>query len=397
MGLDLNLNLDMSALPKELNLLLHFMKRESGKTVFSRHEELFSEINWDVFLKLTHHHRIYPYIYSRLKEIDPKWIPAKVVQEVCHGYQKNTFHMLRLSGEMDQLCKLFIHNKIDVLLLKGPSLAADLYGDVSRRTSSDLDMLIPLTDLDQVHELLVDLNYVKEDYFSKVLNEWKWRHHHVTYFNYQKGIKLEIHWRLHPGPSWEPTFNELWERKRVNSLTTTPVYMLGKEDLFLFLIAHGGRHGWSRLRWLVDMDRIVNLNLNWAKLTSLLKKYHLLQVGGQSLILASQLLSTPLTQEMKTMAAGSRPKRLAQEALFYIKQMVNLHDEPLPEEVATFHKRHLFSLMSIQQKMLYLLSLLYPFPMDVETLPLPKKLHFLYFPLRPFLCVWRKIRNLALS
>ena len=31
------------------------------------------------------------------------------------------------------------------------------------------------------------------------------------------------------------------------------------------------------------------------------------------------------------------------------------------------------------------MSFLYPYPEDAETLPLPKYLHFLYFPLRPFL------------
>jgi hypothetical protein len=368
------------------------MQRESKENLFSSHEELFTDVNWDIFLQLTRHHRVYPYIYHKLKLIDEKWIPPYVIQEVYREYSKNTFHMLRLSGEMEHLCKLLTDNKIDVLLLKGPVLATDLYGDLSRRTSSDLDMLIPINDLDKMHELLLELDYVKEDYFSTVLNEWKWRHHHVAYFHPVKRIKLEIHWRLHPGPSWEPSFNELWARKRVSSLTSSPVYILGREDLFLFLVAHGARHGWSRLRWLVDIDRIVSQSLDWNKVYFLLKKYRMLQVGGQALILVMHLLCTPCTQEMNTIATRSRSKRLAQDALFYIKQMINLHSEPISEEVSRYHRRHLFSLMSNQQKALYILSLLYPYPKDAETMPLPKSLHFLYFPLRPFLCAWRKIR-----
>ena len=35
------------------------------------------------------------------------------------------------------------------------------------------------------------------------------------------------------------------------------VYILGREDLFLFLVSHGARHGWSRLRWLIDIHQIV--------------------------------------------------------------------------------------------------------------------------------------------
>jgi hypothetical protein len=76
--------------------------------------------------------------------------------------------------------------------------------------------------------------------------------------------------------------------------------------------------------------------------------------------------------------------------------MINLHTDPVPEEVLAYHSRHLFSLMSNQQKILFIMSQLYPYPIDAKTLPLPKFLHFLYFPLRPFLCLWRKTKKLAL-
>jgi hypothetical protein len=389
-----DLDLDLSLLSNELKLLLLFMGSESKPLDYSIHEGLLTGINWDLFLQLTRHHRVYPYICHKLKEIEHK-IPPYVVQEVSREYKKNTFQMLHLSGELECLCKCLSENKIQVLLLKGPVLAVDLYGDLSLRTSGDLDMLIPINDLDKVHELLISLNYEKEDYFSTVLDEWKWRHHHFAYFHREKRVKLEIHWRLHPGPSWEPDFQDLWNRKRLSTLTSHPVYILGREDLFVFLAAHGARHGWSRLRWLMDIDRIAGQSLDWSQLYFLLKKYRLLQVGGQALILSSQLLATPYVMEMSWMTTGSRPKRLAQAALFYIKQMVNLHTVPVPAEVFEYHKRHLFSLMSIQQKGLFLLSQLYPYPKDAETMPLPKSFHFLYFPLRPLLCAWRKIRKLA--
>ena len=45
---------------------------------------------------------------------------------------------------MEQVSKLFNENKINLLILKGPVLAVDLYGDISLRTSSDLDILIPI-------------------------------------------------------------------------------------------------------------------------------------------------------------------------------------------------------------------------------------------------------------
>ena len=77
--------------------------------------------------------------------------------------------------------------------------------------------------------------------------------------------------------------------------------------------------------------------------------------------------------------------------------MVNLHTDPVPENVAMYHKRHLFSLMSKRQRFIFIMSFLYPYPEDAEVLPLPKNLQFLYFPLRPFLWAWRKSTKRALS
>lgn len=390
-----NRDLDLSNFSKELKILLLLMKEKNHEGVLSNQKEWLEGIDWDRFLQLARHHRVYPFIYTKLKEINETGIPPIVVQTLHREYQKNTFQMLYLSGEMEQTCKLFAENNIRSLQLKGPVLAADLYGDISLRTSRDLDILVPLADLEKAEKLLIEQGYVKDDYFSTKLNEWRWRHHHVAFSHPEKKIKLEIHWRLSPGPAKEPNFNQLWQRKRISPLTSYPVYYLGREDLFFFLVTHGARHGWSRLRWLADIDQLGKQTLDLKYLKSLFNRFRTLRLAGQAFILASQLLHTPLTEEMRLFIDGDRSRRLAQDAIFYIEEMVNLHTEPLPEYVARYHQRHLFTLMSKQQKLLFMMSLFYPYPVDAETLPLPKNLHFLYFPLRPFLWAWRKTRKHA--
>ena len=53
--------------------------------------------------------------------------------------------MLHLSGEMERLSKVFLNKNINSMYLNGPVMAQDLYGDVSFRTSSDLDLLISIS------------------------------------------------------------------------------------------------------------------------------------------------------------------------------------------------------------------------------------------------------------
>lgn len=388
--MDTQINLDLTHIPLELKVILEILKKTDDEFLEINKEE----INWTLFVEQALHHRIYPLLYSILKK-NKDFVPTEIFQTLHHYFRMNTFQMLNLTSEMKKVSELLTNNQIRVLFLKGPILGADLYGDISLRTSNDLDFLVPLHDLEKAEQLLLKNGYIKDDYFDSVLSDWKWRHHHITFIHPEKNIKLEVHWRLNPGPGKEPNFNQLWERKSISSIMRYPIFILGKEDLFYFLVKHGARHGWSRLRWLIDIDQIVQKNINWVKLNQLLKEYHDLHIGGQAIILSSQLLGTIISEEMKSFIQGKRAAHLAQESIFYLERMVNLHTEPVLEDISNYHQRHLYSLMSTYQKCIYVFSMLYPYPSDVETLPLPKKIHFLYFPLRPFLCVWRKTRKRA--
>lgn len=381
-------SLHFQQIPKEVQFLLDMIKEEAITTQIIR-----GDIDWNLFLSYALHHRLFPRIYLKIKDIESVRIPLSVKEKLAYFYKQNTFKMMQLSGEMLHINKLLAEKNIKTLFLKGPLVAQDLYGDISLRTSSDLDFIIPIDQLDEAERLLVEQGYEKDDYIETVLNDWRFRHHHVTYYHPQKQLKLEIHWRLHPGPGKETSFRDLWIRKRESKAMGSSIYFLGKEDLFHFLIIHGARHGWSRLRWLDDIQQIVKQPLDWKLIHRLCKSNYHLDIVGQALILANQLLGVEITDEMKRMVNSRKSFELAQEAIFYLERMVNLHSYPLPDEVAEHHKRHSISLMSSHQKALYLCSLLYPFPEDAETLPLPKQIHFLYFPLRPFLWAWRKMRK----
>ncbi len=374
----------MQSVSKEFLLLVNISKNNFQV-------DLNENYDWKLFIELTIHHRLFSFIYPVICKQQEKF-PEKVLKTLERLYKNNTFQMLHLCGEMDSLSKEFASAGIPLIVLKGPVLAKELYGDISLRTSSDIDVLVPITSLIQVEEMLQKEGYVKEEYIKTVLNDWKWRHHHFTYIHPQKGVKVEVHWRLNPGPNKEPSFAELWSRKRISSISQHPVYILGKEDLFFFLVTHGARHAWSRLRWLLDISKLMKHNLDWNFTSSLFKKYHYSPVGSQAVLLTSHVFSDRIHTQLEQMIKIKKGEMLAQLTVFYFENLVNLHTNPLPESVSNYHTRYLFSIMSYKQKLYYLLSLLHPFPEDAQTLPLPKSLHFLYFPLRPFLWISRKVK-----
>lgn len=393
-----NLNLDLSQVPKEFKLILEFLNFKNTEQIEKVMNESNTDYDWELFQELALHHRIFPLIYCALKKLDKELIPSDIMRTLYQYYKNNTLKILKFALEMEELNGGCIDKGIPIIFLKGPILAKELYGDLSLRPSSDIDLLVPIQELQQIEDHLLGLGYSQEDEIQTVLEDWKWRHHHKAYFHKQKGIKVEVHWRLNPGPGKDPGFNELWERKRESNIINHPLYFLGEEDLFIFLVSHGARHGWSRIRWLVDIDRIVKKGLNWNSLVSLLKKYDYTHLASQALILSSQLLNTPLPPiEMTLLSFNKKEHKLAQDAVFYFENMVNLHTPPVPFKIAKYHQDHLISLMSSERKFLFLLSCLHPYPTDVEILPLPKQLHFLYFVLRPFLWVWRKFSRNAIA
>ncbi|PEQ95203.1 Renal dipeptidase [Bacillus sp. AFS006103] len=380
---DKNLPFDIHSLSRELQFLLVCMKASSEGEYVTELEPWLPDIDWKHFLDLVQHHRVYPLVYMTLKKLKKGSVPTDVLQELADKYLNNTLKMLRLSMEMDRLFKLFDEYQIQALMLKGPVLAKDLYGDLSLRTSKDLDILVQQKDVMRTEELLLQLGYLRE---GEAL-------HHFSYLHSTSTINIEIHWRLHPEIGQEPAFQDLWERRRISSLSSYPISFFGKEDLFLFLVSHGARHGWFRLRWLGDIDLLVRKRLNWDYLIPQLTELRFHHMAGQALILTHQLLHTPIPSEMQLLTKGYEARKLAQIAFFYIREM--RHTDPvIPLHELVYGKYYSFSLIpNHKQKWSFIIRSFYPQSADKETLPLPESLHALYFPLRPWLWLWRRVNR----
>src|SRR4051794_29247815 len=108
---------------RELQLLLNCMKTESEPSFETSLQPLLVEIDWEIFLDLAKHHRLYPLVYLKLKKLKEGSVPLDVIQVLTQEYRKNTFQMLHLTGEMENIFRLFGELDIQALMLKGPVLA----------------------------------------------------------------------------------------------------------------------------------------------------------------------------------------------------------------------------------------------------------------------------------
>jgi hypothetical protein len=168
--------------------------------------------------------------------------------------------------------------KIAFIPLKGPVLSYRLYGDATMRNYNDIDLLIDVNNIDRTKTYFEKLGYrigyiVWPD--TKDLQQRLIRHiNHITMTNPEKGLVVEIHWRLFRTPAI--SFSEYHDLVKRNLTTLTfadrSFTVLNNELEFLYLIIHGGLHFWMRLKWLLDLDiYLKTIKIDWDRFQELTK------------------------------------------------------------------------------------------------------------------------------
>ncbi|MFP7473344.1 nucleotidyltransferase family protein [Niallia taxi] len=380
----LKLNQETAVSTIEFDLLITIL---NGNDIILKNS-LMEMVNWNEFLRLAFYHKVYPLVYKRLSQQSFNHIPEFVREELQQLFLLNTMRMLNLVKEIEQVTLLFMQHNISSIILKGPLLSQELYGDISSRTSNDIDLLIELNDLDEVTRLLISVGYKIKYQPPRLLEDWKVRNHHVEFFHEEKNCEIEVHWRLHPGPSKEPSFAELWEGKEKSTITNTPIYHLGKEHLLYYLLTHGSRHGWFRIRWITDVLCLINKTINFEREWAILQENKSVVQYYQFICLVEKLGLT--YSNSITILPGRKAKRLAEKAYMFIKEGINI-DHPPTKKWEIFANRYLFQVKPFSQQCQFLIRKLYANSWDAEALPLPRYLHFLYLPLRPMIWVWKQL------
>lgn len=390
---EMKMALSMMNVTPELKLMLALIQADWDSKPLLELLATDTAYDWQLFYQLALHHKAYPVLFTSIQKYASDWIPMALIQSLQQKYMQNTIEMLHLSAETAKVSKELTDRGIRNLMLKGPVLAELLYGDLSMRTSKDIDVLVPIESVNQAEEILLQCGFEIHQEKPRILNDWKWRDHHSSYFHPKSRVQVELHWRLNPDTGSEPDFDTLWNRRQqVTVAGSSRIDTLGDNDMLLYLLSHGARHGWFRLRWLMDLDVILRRVPHLEALKPLAQTYRAEALVGQTLWLCYSVLHTPIGNDSIPFLKHRRAFKLAFMALDYIKEMVQLSPQPATKPLQRHYRKYSFVLMSPPERIKFVLSRLYPRSADAKSLPLPKALHFLYFVIRPFLLVWRRMK-----
>jgi hypothetical protein len=365
-------------LSPEFKLMLSCCRVIPGKKELKHREEAFNNtIDEEAFWALVLRHRVFPIVhYNLLQEA----LLSMGLKEKLKQYSENNQRLALQSMLMQhRLQKELDKHGFKGFFLKGVKLSELYYGDPGLRQVMDLDCWVEQSAIGHVTDWLYDQGYVSmpdiRQLNTKQLDFIKRTDHDLQFITEKSGLPnvIELHWKL---------------RGSLGGFNLTPDKPMNEVDHFLYLCTHGTEHGWFRMKWLFDLPQIMDrVKFDWAQVRERAIVLDCLDHLEITMMVLEFYLNEPIPAAIMDHLNPST----------YYSQLSYIHGAIASSSVFndndTNRLAHLRFMRSLSRKKInWALILKYlTSPQDWKLLPLPSSLFFLYFPLRPFLFLWRRI------
>lgn len=147
---------------------------------------------------------------------------------------------------------------VETLVLKGVPLSARLYGDPLLRPGNDLDLLVRPADLVTAVQALTRLGAsIGAAFCADPIPTLRERVDALELMM-PDGLEIDLHWRLAPKHvERELDTAAVWRRRSALTVVGCELYTLSGPDQLRFLVRHGAKHAYCRLRWLADVAQLL--------------------------------------------------------------------------------------------------------------------------------------------
>ena len=279
--------------------------------------------DWTVLESMMKHHRFY-HILNDVLDRYPDDVPAGVQKRLKTGYHSQLRKQLLLANELQYLAGKFRSANLDFISPKGTALALQLYGDIGKRLTRDIDLLIRKEDIDRFLTLLNDEGYriirseesKPERYFRQIKKNY-------TLINREKNIITELHWSLFSNRHFYPFEDRLASSPGMVRTGQNTIPTMNRENHFIYLILHGSLHEYFRLFWLRDIhEAVIRWDLDWDSIAKRATKEDMQHILHSSLLLSSELFGTP------SPLTGIHKDERAQKLARHIVKVINRSSQP---------------------------------------------------------------------
>jgi hypothetical protein len=225
-------------------------------------------LDWVGLVEVARRHGLDPLLHWHLSSLCPDQLPEEVASRLRERFTTNSVRNRFLAVELRRVLALFADAGIPAITYKGPTLALAAYGNLALRRFADLDLLLKKQDVLRAKALLVEKSYRPRFDFTTSEESAFLESQYELILDRDRGrISVELHWEVMPKEfAFRLDQERLWQSAERVSLEGATVLTPAPEDLLLILCAHGTKHLWERLGWVVDVAELVGARrgLRWA-------------------------------------------------------------------------------------------------------------------------------------
>ncbi len=319
----------LSAPPAALVLLLHAISPTQQNSCAAEFRALVDGLqDWNKVLQLAARHHVSPLLYQALNRAHWEGVPQGVQARLKTHFAANLKRNFRLAQHATRLLSAFNTARVRVVPYKGVFIAESVYGHLSSREVSDIDLLIDAGDLPAAREILLGIKFEPVEKLDQ----------QEIFRQAAAQIDVDLHWQISPG--FFPVvydFQQLWRRSSTAQLGGVEYRTLPPEDLLLLLSIQLAKDCWERRQRLVQLQKVCDLaaviayspDLEWDTLQQRTASQGLTRILHFSLALASGLLGVPLPEVIAArVAADGMALSLARQ----VSVLPELAETTLPPE-----------------------------------------------------------------
>jgi hypothetical protein len=354
-------------------------------------------LDWRRFLRVARRHQVIGLVHEGLTRVRPD-VPPQTAREIGALAATLMRENLAMAHESLRIQRLFDDADLPVLFVKGAALAVLAFGNLGLRNGQDIDLLVPHEATPAALALLSRAGYRRFDPRPDIADA-QWLRKDLGFVHQTTGLQIELHWRLFLNPHVMAEASTIAASRVVPLTGTTGLRTLDEQDLFAYLCMHGALHSWNRLKWLADINALLAASSEGGGIERLVGAAEIKGTGRaatQALLLCRRLFQTPLPPRLlATFDKGLTMRWLETTAL---RAMTAGQGERDPHDAPFGTTRGSVSTFFLSRSWRYRLAELRIHLInqtDALTLPLPRRLRFLYPILRLPLWVWRHVKQHA--
>jgi len=211
-------------------------------------------IDWNAVIDQAARWEVEPAVFGNLRGHFAQAVPKETLVAITERERAARAFALARTLQVVDVSRAFVKAKIPAIVLKGPALAIQAYGDCSRRTFVDVDLLVPKNDLSRAKKLIIERGYTPK-FGEQMADRLVAGQHALEFSGY--GPNIEVHWSLlsrHLRFDLDP--DELWRDACKVECAGTEIDALAPHHLFIYLCAHGAKHEWMKFRWVCDVAQL---------------------------------------------------------------------------------------------------------------------------------------------